>query len=477
MGFTSFVFLLIFLPLFLLLYSVTSAKHKNLMILCGSYIFYIWGSPAAALILLVTTLVDFLLVKLMASSIFDKQRKAIFVIALLENIIVLAYFKYSDFFIYELNNVISLFGLKPIVWASVLLPLGISFITFHKISYLMDVYYRKVHPAESFIDFAAYVAFFPKLIQGPIIRYHNIVDDLKSRHHHINDIFDGLFRFCVGLAKKVLIADVLGEVADKAFQANLNILTLTTSNAWLGIFCYTFQIYFDFSGYSDMAIGIARMLGFKFQENFNRPYLAKNFTEFWRRWHISLSNWFREYLYIPLGGNRVSTIRNYLNLWIVFLICGLWHGPNWTFIVWGIYHGLFIIADKLFLMKMYRKAGKTISFVSTFFFIMMGWVLFRSESIEFAVNYLRILFGGDSYSNLSIPLSQMISNQGIFVLIVAALISFIPETTASTLQKAFARLDDSQILWLKTGAIFLIICLSFSSLVNNGFTPFIYFRF
>jgi alginate O-acetyltransferase complex protein AlgI len=477
MGFTSFVFLLIFLPLFLFLYNITFAKRKNMMILCASYIFYIWGSPKGALILLITTLTDFLLVKLMASSSFINQRKAILIISLIENIGILAYFKYSNFFLHELNIMISVFSFKPIIWGQVLLPLGMSFIIFHKISYLIDVYYRRVQPAKSFIDFAAYVALFPKLLQGPIIRYHNIADQLKNRDHNINDTFDGFFRFCVGLAKKVLIADILGEVADKVFQLNLS--SLNTSKAWLGIFCYTLQIYFDFSGYSDMAIGIARMLGFRFQENFNRPYLAQNFTEFWRRWHISLSNWFKEYLYIPLGGNRVSSIRNYLNLWIVFLICGLWHGANWTFIIWGIYHGFFLISDKVFLMKITKKLGETISTFFTFFFIMIGWVFFRSENIEFAIKYLKIFFGF-SCSSLSlpyIPLTEMINNRGIFIVIVAALISFIPETIVSAGQKVFVKLDDSKILWLKTGTIFLFLLLSFASLVNNSFKPFIYFRF
>lgn len=477
MGFSSFVFLLIFLPLFLILYHTAAVRHKNWIILGGSYLFYIWISPQAALLLFLSTLVDFLIVKYLAAAGSGGRRKALLVIALLENIGVLAYFKYAGFFVQEGNRVLSLFGWSPVLWEQIFLPLGISFITFHKISYVMDVYYRKAGPAQRFMDFANYVAFFPKLLQGPIVRYHTIADQLKSRPQDLNDLFDGFFRFCIGLAKKVLIADVLGEVADSAFQSNLHMLTLTTTKAWLGILCYTFQIYFDFSGYSDMAIGLARMMGFKFPENFNRPYLAVNFTEFWRRWHISLSNWFREYLYIPLGGNRVSTARNYFNLWIVFFMCGLWHGANWTFIIWGIYHGCFIVADKLFLMNLYRKLGKAISVLSTFFFIMMGWVLFRSESIEFAMHYFRILFGGDAYVNLSIPVNQMISNRGIFVLMTAIVLSFMPETAFATMQKAFARLDEKQILWIKAATMFLLLFFSWIALVNGSFKPFIYFRF
>jgi alginate O-acetyltransferase complex protein AlgI len=396
----------------------------------------------------------------------------------IENIGVLLYFKYSTFFVQGANQALSIAGLRPIIWGQVLLPLGISFITFHKISYLADVYSRKAEPAETFVDYATYLALFPKLIQGPIIRYQNIAKELRNHDHDIKDTLDGLFRFSVGLAKKVLIADVLGESVDKIFR--LDFASLNSFHAWLGIVCYTFQIYFDFSGYSDMGIGLAQMLGFRFQENFNRPYLSHNFTEFWRRWHITLSAWFKEYLYIPLGGNRVSRGRNYLNLWIVFVVCGLWHGANWTFIIWGIYHGCFLVADKMFLIKVSKKWGNIVNTCLTFFLVMIGWVFFRSENIGFALNYLRSLFlftsGNPALSN--VPTVELITNRGIFVMIVAALISFCPDSVVSAVRgKAFAQWSKPGMLWVKMGVLALFFVLSFATLTNNGFRPFIYFRF
>ncbi len=478
MGFSSFAFLVYFCPLFLLLYNSTSRKNENVILLVASYIFYIWDSPQGAVILILTSLLDFLLVKWMAASHSPTQRKSIFVLLIIENIGVLVYFKYSNFFIQEANQVLPLLGLKPIIWGRALLPLGISFITFHKISYVFDIYSRKAEPVGGFVDFAAYLSLFPKLLQGPIIRYHKIADELKDHGHNLNDTFDGLFRFSIGLAKKVLIADVLGEITDKVFQ--LDFASMNCRYAWLGILCYTFQIYFDFSGYSDMAIGLGQMLGFRFQENFNRPYLSQNFTEFWRRWHITLSNWFKEYLYIPMGGNRVSRGRNYLNLWTVFLISGLWHGANWTFIIWGIYHGFFLLADKIFLIRISRRLGKTMNTYLTFFLVMIGWLFFRSENVAFAIKYLQKLFVFSTTGPATsyVPASQLFTNRGIFVIIVAAMISFIPESFVSAVQaKAMSQWRESQIIWLKIGVVSLFFLLSFAALVNNNFKPFIYFRF
>jgi alginate O-acetyltransferase complex protein AlgI len=307
---------------------------------------------------------------------------------IIENVGVLFYFKYWNFFIREFNQALSLIGLHSTAAGDVLLPLGISFFTFHKISYLVDVYLSKVQPPDQFLDFAVYVTLFPKLIQGPIVPYHHFVSQLPNHDHVLHDTSEGLFRFCIGLGKKVLIADVLGEVADNVFQ--LKFASMTCGYAWLGILCYTFQIYFDFAGYSDMAIGIGRMLGFRIPENFNQPYLAQNFREFWRRWHITLSDWFKEYLYIPLGGNRVSPSRNYLNLWIVFFVSGIWHGANWTFVIWGIYHGLFIVVEKRFGLS--KRLGKGLSIPLTFFLIMIGWVFSVRIISVFRFNIFRSFF-------------------------------------------------------------------------------------
>jgi len=448
------------------------------ILLFASYTFYIWGSLQGAIILILTTLIDFFLVKWMTTASSSRQRKSIFVLSVIENIGILIYFKYSNFFVQDVNQAISLLGAKPIIWNQVLLPLGISFITFHKISYLVDVYSRKAESAGSFVNYATYLALFPKLIQGPIMRYQNMADELKNHDHDINDTFDGLFRFSIGLAKKVLVADVLGEGADRVFH--LGFASMNSTYAWFGIVCYTFQIYFDFSGYSDMAIGLGRMMGFRFQENFNRPYLSQNFTEFWRRWHITLSTWFKEYLYIPLGGNRCSRGRNYLNLWVVFLVCGLWHGANWTFVIWGIYHGCFLVADKMFFIRISRKWGSIINTWLTFFLVTIGWVFFRSENIDFALKYLRKLFflssGNPTFSN--VPTAELITNRGIFIIIVAAVISFCPGSFVSTVQgKVLAQWSKSRILWVEMGVLVLFFALSFATLSNNSFRPFIYFRF
>lgn len=478
MGFSSFAFLVYFCPLFLLLYKCTSRKNENLILLFASYIFYAWGSLQGVVILILTSLIDFCLVKWMIASRSPIQRKSIFLLSIIENIAVLVYFKYSNFFIQEVNHLLPLLGLKPLIWGQVLLPLGLSFITFHKISYVVDIYSGKAERVGGFVDLATYLSLFPKLLQGPIICYHKITDELKNHDHDINDTFDGLFRFSIGLAKKVLIADVLGESTDKIFQ--LNFASMNCQYAWLGLLSYTFQIYFDFSGYSDMAIGLGQILGFRFQENFNRPYLSQNFTEFWRRWHMTLSNWFKEYLYIPMGGNRVSRGRNYLNLWTVFLISGLWHGANWTYIIWGIYHGFFLLADKIFLIGISKRLGKTLNIYLTFFLVMIGWIFFRSENMSFAIKYLQKLFAF-SPANLStpyIPMTDLFTNRGMFVIIIAALISFTPESFVSKVkEKVLCQWRETRVFWLKIGVVFLFFLLSFAALVNNSFKPFIYLRF
>jgi len=280
-----------------------------------------------------------------------------------------------NFLIGEINGFLKGAGIAAIPWTEVAFMLGISFIVFHKISYLVDVYYDKSSPAGSMADYFTYILLFPKLIQGPIFKYHEFDHGTNERKPETSEVFNGFSRFIIGFSKKILLADTLGFTADKIFSIHFS--ELSSLHAWLGAVAYTFQIYIDFSAYSDMAIGIGGMIGYRIPENFNRPYISRSFTDFWRRWHITLSSWFREYLYIPLGGNRVSKARNYINLWTVFFISELWHGANWTFMVWGAYHGFFLILDKLFWLKKTEKLTATLTVLLTFLFVLIKWVFFQ----------------------------------------------------------------------------------------------------
>nr|MBP7992782.1 MBOAT family protein [Candidatus Magasanikbacteria bacterium] len=391
MVFSSLIFLFGFFPLFFAAYYATPARFRNFIALAGSLGFYVWGAPTFAVVLLASCIVDYVLSQFIAKTEHKPKQKILLVGSLVLNLGLLLYFKYANFFVGEFNSLLQSFGAHPAAWTKVVLPIGISFFTFHKISYLVDVYRGTAKPARSLIEFLLYILIFPQLIAGPIIRYHDVEDQLSKRPLSLTEIGYGLRRFCFGLGKKVLIANPLGAVADSIFA--LSPLTLEPSFAWLGILCYTFQLFFDFSGYSDMAIGLGRMLGFKWMENFNHPYIAQNITDFWRRWHISLSRFMREYVYIPLGGNRVAVWRAYLNLIIVFALSGIWHGANWTFLVWGLYHGLFIVLDKAGLVRLTERLPKIFNAIITFVLVMIGWVFFRSDTIGQAVQFIGAMLG------------------------------------------------------------------------------------
>ncbi len=476
MNFSSLIFLFYFLPLFLLIYNLISPERRNLVIVLGSCAFICWGSLLSAVLLLSTSILDYFLGNLISSSRSRRTRHLWTFIGIVENIGVLIYFKYWNFFAREFAQAFSWIGWNSTAAGDILLPLGVSFFTFHKISYLVDICSNKARPADRLLDFLAYVTLFPKLVQGPIFLYHNFASQLSRHDHALHDTFEGVFRFCIGLGKKVLIADVLGEVADHVFQ--LKFASMTCGYAWLGILCYTFQIYFDFGGYSDMAIGIGRMLGFRIPENFNQPYLAENFPEFWRRWHITLSGWFREYLYIPLGGSRVSPVRNDVNLWIVFLASGLWHGAQWTFVIWGIYHGLFIVAEKKF--ELSKRLGKALSIPVTFFLVMIGWVFFRSENLSFSIQYLQKLFllAPVDLGAPPLLLPEIATNRSQVILLIAIFLSFVPRARAvALLENLCSPLKRRQGSWIKVGILAITFILSLAALINNQFKPFIYFRF
>lgn len=493
MIFSSITFLFGFLPLFLALYFLSPLKFRNWVLLIASYFFFAWGAPKFAVFLLFSTLIDYII-----SIFIDRYResKAIarnfLLLSLLFNFSQLFYLKYVNFFIDNVNALASYLHItKPMPWHSVMLPLGISFITFHKISYIVDVY-RGIKPTKKFTEFALYIALFPPLIAGPIIRFHDIYEQLKASQRQVDseDIMLGIYRFCIGLAKKILIADQLGVVADKVFAMPTSQLTFIP--AWLGILCYTLQIYFDFSGYSDMAIGLCRILGFNLLGNFNKPYIAQTITEFWQRWHISLSRWMKEYLYIPLGGNRVSSLRMYFNLWIVFLFSGLWHGANWTFLAWGAYHGFFISIDKLFWSKVSQRLPKIINIVITFMIVMLGWVLFRSNTLSSALSYSHHLFMVSTVSWHINPLGYLVdpahryaqwlivmSRSQMLIFCLALLICFVP---ASTCLNEYGRqcwqyCTASVRMGCQGLTAFSLFVLSFMFLATAGFHPFIYFKF
>lgn len=429
-------------------------------------------------ILLISTGIDYYLAKRIHGSKHSAERTKLLVLAVALNTGLLLYFKYANFFIEQVNAILTMAGENPVHWINVALPIGISFFTFQKISYLVDIYRGTADPAPSYLSYALYVTLFPQLIAGPIIRYHDVARQLIYRRHTSEKMFSGICRFCLGLGKKILIANTLGEVADTVFSQTP--ADLPTATAWLGALCYSFQIYFDFSGYSDMAIGLGRMFGFEYLENFNQPYLAKNFTEFWHRWHISLSNWMREYLYISLGGDRKGLIRMFVNLWIVFLLSGFWHGASWNFIAWGAFHGFFLSLDKL------RARWKTISLppplpmLTTFLLLIISWVFFRSENLSEAWLYLRQMFTftAQAASLPGITLSESINIRQLTALLAAIYFSFTPVPSSWLVLTAgkWKKSSTTSVIGIGMTSIVIFI-IAVSMLSTATFNPFIYFRF
>ena len=472
MVFSSITFLAYFLPIFLLLYFIIDKRYKNILLLVGSIIFYSWGAPKFIFVILFTTFLDFHLVRWMDSLHKPLHRRLLLALSVSINLGLLFYFKYCNFFIGNINRGLHLAGIGEIPLLNVVMPIGISFYTFETITYVVDVYRRVHKPLHKFWDYQLYIILFPKLIAGPIIRYHELADQINDRPDKIDDKLHGFYRFVIGLAKKVIIANYMGQHAQHLFSWDLN--SLDAAGAWMGALCYTFQIYFDFSGYSDMAIGIGRMLGFKFPENFHNPYTATSVTDFWRRWHITLGNWMRNYLYIPLGGNRVKRpIFVYINLCIVFLVSGFWHGAMWSFIFWGAYHGFFLVMERLFLLKVYKKIGRIASMLFTFIIVLIGWVPFKLESMSKTLLFLKAMF--------SFQVSGIFrwDHEFYFYLVLAIIFSFF--TTFKWGQK----IQDSiyvneyglgkHVIATLTSIALMLVCISF--VAASGFNPFIYFRF
>ncbi|MGB0999937.1 MAG: MBOAT family O-acyltransferase [Flavobacteriales bacterium] len=474
MVFSSITFLLYFLPFFLICYTLVPKSGKNLVLLLFSLIFYAWGAPRFIFLLVASTIIDFYLVNWMHKHPNLKKKKWILASSIFLNVGLLIYFKYANFFVENVNEIRLYFGSEAITWKEVLLPIGISFYTFQTLTYSIDVY-RGLHPPLKNVQtYLVYILSFPQMIAGPIVRFNEVVNELLDRNPTYSDRIHGLFRFSLGLFKKVMIANVLGFQADEIMD--LDPKTLHSATAWIGILAYTFQIYFDFSAYSDMAIGLGKIMGFRFPENFNKPYISASITEFWRRWHITLGAWMKDYLYIPLGGNRVNNkARLYANLITVFLISGLWHGASWNYVLWGAIHGVFLMLDRMFLNRILHKTGKWIAVPFTFLVVVLAWVYFRIENIEQAHQYVEQLFAFQIDIEFQMPSSKFIS-----IAIFALLLSFLalmPQLKTIEKQIYFpSAFTNSSLITFTCLSVFFIV-ISVANISSVDFNPFIYFRF
>ena len=454
----------------MLAYHLFPNKLKNGFILAFSIFFYSWGGPKFILAILATTFIDFFLVNAMHQAKQKSRKLQFLILSLCINLGLLFYFKYCNFFIDNFNSLLGL----DINFAKVILPIGISFYTFESLTYVVDVYKGVHKPLKSFWQYQTYILLFPKLIAGPIVRYHDIADQITNREKNYTPEakLSGFLIFCFGLAKKVIIANTLGMQADAVFK--LPIEQLDTAAAWVGAIAYTFQIYFDFSGYSDMAIGLCKIMGFRIPENFNNPYISTSITDFWRRWHITLGSWMKNYLYIPLGGNKVSNVKLYRNLFIVFLLSGLWHGASWNFVLWGAYHGLFLVMERLFLGKVFEKLGKFISITITFMIVITGWVLFRNENLTYATSVIKQMYSFNFTDG-----KFAMNNDFIVMALIALFISWFAVTnkTLAFQQSIYGEKFSNGGKWMVvlTSVLLFYISLSYISALN--FNPFIYFRF
>ena len=472
MVFSSNVFLILFLPVFLICYFASPKRWRNIILLLFSIVFYAYGAPTFILLLLGSTIINFYLVKLLYKSDNLVHRKLLAGLAIAISLGLLGYFKYANFFVDNLNAILGAIGLEPFTFAKVLLPIGISFFTFQSITYVVDAY-RNVHkPMERLTDYMLYIIMFPQLIAGPIVRYCDIADEIRSREQNWSESLQGFYRFVIGLSKKVLIADVIGRQVDTLLAGDL--LTMGTGTAWITIIAYTMQLYFDFSGYSDMAIGLGKIMGFHFPENFDNPYNSASVSEFWRRWHITLGTFMRNYLYIPLGGNRCSKPRMYFNLWVVFLLSGLWHGASWNFVIWGAYHGFWLVLERIGLGKIYEKMGKIPSVIITFLIVTIGWAIFRIENLSDAFTFISRLFAFDFQSIA--PINSLHFYAVLIVAMAFAFFSLSPLGKRGQTFFFYTEYSKKQHLaiWLVSVLLF-IFCLG--ALNASGFSPFIYFRF
>jgi len=483
MVFSSVIFLFLFLPLVIAAYfTLPKLAWRNLLLVFASLIFYAWGEKFYFLLMIVSVFANYGIGVQMAKE--GARPKFWCALAVVVNLGLLGFYKYGNFLVGNINALLSQGHIAPLIVSNIHLPAGISFFTFHALSYVIDVYRKTVTPQKSVAKLALYFSFFPQLIAGPIVRYHDLEEQLSKRSVTLEDFAAGVSRFCIGLAKKMLIANTLAEVVDQIFAVPAG--QLDTGLAWMGIVCYTLQLYFDFSGYSDMAIGLARMFGFRFLENFNYPYISQSIKEFWRRWHISLSNWFRDYLYISLGGNRTSTGRSYLNLVIVFFLCGIWHGASWNFVIWGLFHGMFLVLERTPVLSWMEQVWRPLRHAYVLTVVMVGWVFFRADSLSYALSFLKAMLGhgqgaGDLFH------ASMYWNAEIGMAVLAGLVAATPILKkmhalihlriGGAAPGRNALLAETTLTVLQNGSIAFLLTWSIMKMASGTYNPFIYFRF
>ncbi len=480
MVFSSATFLFYFLPAVLTLYFLTPPRFRNLSALVASLVFFAWGAPRFVFVLIASCFVDYHASRwLPPGRLPVRRRKLLLGLGRALDLGLLLYFKYANFFVAEIQAMLGLFGRGPFPWAAVVLPIGISFFTFQKVSYLVDVYRGTAQVAGSAGRHLLYIALFPQLIAGPIVRYHDVARQIDQRSTTSGLFLDGLWRFSVGLAKKVFLANTFARLADLVFDTPPSLMT--TTQAWAGVIAYTFQLYYDFAGYSDMAIGLGRMLGFHFLENFNFPYASAGIGEFWRRWHISLGRFMMEYLYVPLGGNRKGHGRTVFNLWLVFLVSGFWHGAAWTFVLWGIWHGTLISLEKTLGPERMKRIPRPLAIAGTFFLVALGWVLFRSGTIHRAGGFYLLLFNllPDGAGLMAFP--EIMADRALWLAAAIGIpCAFAP---AFGLDRFLPRdpADPDAVPLVRVAGRFalsvVILVVVSCELCATGFNPFIYFQF
>lgn len=472
MVFSSLVFLFVFLPIVLVLYYLSGKKYRNYLLLLASLFFYAWGEPTYVVIMLVSIGANYLCGLLVDEKRADKVRVTGVVISVIFNICMLGVFKYSGFFVKNINAAFNTSLPVP----EIALPLGISFFTFQAMSYVVDVYRKDAKVQKNIFDLSLYISLFPQLVAGPIVRYQTVANQIEEREHNIIKFGDGVRRFIIGLGKKVLLSNSLGMLADSVF--GMQTYQLTIVSTWLGILAYSLQIFFDFSGYSDMAIGLGKMFGFEFLENFNYPYISQSASEFWRRWHISLGSWFRDYVYFPLGGSRRGNVRTYINLFIVWFLTGFWHGASWTFIAWGLYFGLLIGMEKSYLGKLLNKVPRFVRHIYLLLVVMIGWVFFRADSFSYSIEFIKnMFFMGTNVIFDGVAASYI--NDYWFVLVLSMIFCMpIVDWFRRKIEVANDKILESNISYVLNTVVYTgILLIVIFKLVNSTYNPFLYFRF
>ena len=481
MVFSSTIFLFFFLPLTLLAYFVVGPRGRNAILLAASLLFYAWGETVYLLVMLFSIAANYLFGLLIDQARQRGRRGGLaFVCAVATNLGLLGFFKYANFLVDNLNPVLPVLGLAPMDIGRVHLPIGISFFTFQALSYIIDLYRNETTVQRSLLNFALYKALFPQLIAGPIVRYRDVARQIEQRTVSLDDFAGGVQRFIIGLGKKVLIANVMGRAADTIFATPAE--TLPATLAWIGAIAFMLQIYFDFSGYSDMAIGLGRMFGFHFLENFNYPYIARSVREFWRRWHISLSTWFRDYLYIPLGGNRHGPVRTGANLLLVFLLCGLWHGASWTFLIWGVYHGIFLVLERVpAVRRLLDRLPAPVQHAYVLLVVLVGWVFFRADTFAHALAYLEAMVDFSRPPLFNSQLFLALNNEFSLTL-AAAVIGSTPVFMLLQRWRAGRPIVPAPAMrWLaataQVGSLGFVLVYSIAAVLGGAHNPFLYFRF